>query len=126
MRRESFLVTDDGSTPDKPLERCIYCSAPVNTEHGKGCVMRRRTVVLRATVEFVAVVPEDWGEDDIDCRYNQGTWCMNNLPDLLEEHVGGWDSHRCLCGSPNRIEFVQDACADDEARSAISVGTLVD
>lgn len=125
MRRGSFLVADDGSTPGRPLVACFYCRARVGQEHGAGCVMRRRTVVLRATVEFVARAPEDWDAEMVRFYYQDGTWCASNLPSMIEEHLGPDEDHRCICASTT-VEFVREATEEDEAESAVRVAELVD
>lgn len=130
MRRDSFLVTDDGSTPDRPLVACLYCSAPVDTEHEAGCVMRRRTIVLRATLEYVVRVPEHWTPEHTDFHFNDGTWCADNIAEQhLEPHLGSsledCDRPRCLCDC-SRFEFVREATEADEARSALKVAGFVD
>lgn len=122
MRRDSFLVTDDGSTPEKPLERCLYCAAAVGSEHEPRCAMRRRTVVLRAEVDYVCEIPEHWTAGDTDAFYNSGTWCADNLPADFKKHVG---SELCLCDSTT-IRFLREADADDELASAVRVADFRD
>jgi len=126
VRRDSFLVTDDGSTPDQPLEACLYCKAAVGTEHEQGCVMRRRTVVVRAVVEYVHVIPEDWTPESVEFHLNEGTWCFcpSDLQQHLDAHTGQEDG--CLCFHGGRVEYVREATEQDEATPALSAASLTD
>ena len=76
---ETHLVTPlNGPRPAGPSEACFYCGRSVGDEHKQGCVARRRTVVVRAMVEYVVTVPEDWDQDAIEFQRNEGSWCADN------------------------------------------------
>lgn len=108
--------------------KCFYCSAPLGGEHKSDCVCRIRSVVIRATVEFVYEVPQNWDADSIEFNLNDGSrccgntvkWlsrlqdCMNddNRPDI-ENHPNG-----CWCEKIEH-EYVREATAEDEQYFAL-------
>lgn len=65
----------------------------------------RRTVRVRATVEYDLEVPEGWTDKDIEFHRNEGTYCSDRLVDELQAQVGTEELHYteegyrpCMCG----------------------------
>lgn len=110
MKRNNWIVDDYGICPAGKPDTCFYCGAKIGTEHKKGCVLRRRTIKVQMTLEFVEDVPEDWEEDDINFHYNESSWCANNILNKLQyrtENVG------CLCDCVD-FKYVGEATEEDE------------
>jgi hypothetical protein len=106
-------------------DHCFYCKGV--TEHGPECVLRRKTVVIRKTVDYVVAVPEFWSPDEIEFHRNEGTRCGgNDLHELAE--IIGYDlvknkarqeqEHHCGCFG--RVDFVRDATPDDLKRLPVA------
>lgn len=116
MRPESYLVKPEDVRPARPDGTCFYCYVSLGREHQKGCVCRRKTVVIDFTVRLVREVPENWDEDYIESRINAGWWCSSNIIDELQvvhSHSG------CLCGNL-KGKFVREATEKDEREYGIS------
>jgi hypothetical protein len=76
-----------GVGPSQPMERRIP----------EGWVYKR----IQVTVEIEVPRPPDDTGENLEFYYNEGTWCAENLPDLIEEHqyrVGHRDS--CMTRRP--------------------------
>lgn len=110
MIQENKVTLDDTrsqnggrGTPDK----CLYCTAAIDTPHDSDCVCPQRTVVLEAKIQMVVEVPIFWSEEDILFHRNEGSWCATNLVDELQR---GPD---CLCDHAE-FSFVREANETDE------------
>lgn len=118
MRRENWKVIEGDNRPAGAPDRCFYCGVPHGGQHKEGCVIRTRTVVVRATFEYTVDVPEDWDQEMIEFQRNEGSWCADNgigeLNDLSErlDKAGA-----CACAAIS-YEYVREATEEDEAASA--------
>lgn len=98
---------------------CFYCPSHLGEQHADGCVIRRRTVVVRLTFEMVRLVPEHWGAHDVEFHGNGSSFCADNLLDELDKVLGsepdenGTTCGRCMCGR-TKIDFVREATPQDE------------
>ncbi|MHB0943353.1 hypothetical protein ACYCSU_17025 [Paenibacillus sp. ALE1] len=108
MKRDTWIVTKSSSRPAGKPDRCFYCSNLIGEEHKQDCVIRNKTVVMDFTIRLVVDVPEYWTEDDIEFKYNKGTWCADNLVQMITREDG-----RCLCPHVE-AKFIRDATLDDE------------
>lgn len=97
---------DDVAAPQK---LCCYCQQPYGGTHKVGCVMRQRTVTVRATIEYVIAVPEDWDADQIEFHRNEGSWCADNLLDELKAD----GDKGCLCHRTS-FQFLHEATEEEE------------
>jgi hypothetical protein len=86
-------------------------------EHKTDCVMRKRTVMVRFTVDLAMEYPEDFDAQAIEFNWNQGSLCADNLidrmqdaTDRMEEHS---QTHGCLCRFVE-AKFLREATKDDE------------
>ena len=114
MKRENWPVGDFGVRPAGPPDECIYCGAKVGTPHSIICVIRERSVVVRATIEYTVLVPEYWEASNIEFHRNESSWCVNNMLDELDALPD------CLCGRVE-FEYVREASPDDETRDGVFV-----
>lgn len=120
MKRDVWTVGDHAERPAGNPGECFYCQRKAGEQHAADCVMRRRTVVIRASVELVVDVPETWSANDIEFQRNESSMCANNLiHDLqaLSERAG------CLCQFAD-FEFVREATAEDEEAQQLRVTDL--
>lgn len=124
MRRENWPVTpESGPRPAGPPDACFYCDQPLGSQHAVDCVLRERTVVVRAVVEYVVTVPEGWEASLIEFQRNEGSWCAGNgLSEIgrLAEYVGRDDAVECGCGIAS-WEYVREATELDEQNCGVFV-----
>lgn len=109
--KKSHTVTKFSERPARPDGTCFYCHATIGEQHNKGCVCRDRSIVVRFSVDVVMVEPEDFDADRINFMYNDGTWCADNLIQILQGlqvSIGG-----CLCGY-TKAEYLREATPLDE------------
>lgn len=127
MKRDNWLVTErdtrSGNGGAGVPHKCFYCTAATGTEHDAECVCRRRTVVVRMTVEHIVVVPESWNSDQINFHRNDSSWCVSNafrqLADLSDS------SGQCHCGH-TEVEYLRDATEDDHELYGYGFDELLD
>lgn len=124
MKRVSpWTVEDNGIRPAGQPDRCFYCDQPKGAQHREGCVIRKRTVVVRFSIDLVLDVPEDWETSNIEFKYNEGAWCANNIANELIRTVERIGDNGCLCDSLS-AEFVREATGDDEKAQQLFADTL--
>lgn len=90
---------DPGIRPAGEPDACFYCSVKVGGEHGKECVMVQRRVRVQFVVTADIAVPAFWDEDMINFRYNESTWCADNLASMMESATTGEGSGQCWCSA---------------------------
>jgi len=114
LHPETHRVTaKHGPRPAGSSYKCFYCDQGFASDHKADCVLRQRTVLVRATIEYAIAVPEDWSSDMVEFHRNDSSWCCGNMIGELEAIN---ESHGCLCNVV-KFEFVREATADDEDRS---------
>lgn len=120
-----WLVADHGIRPAGPPDRCFYCDRKMGQEHKDGCVIRKRTVVVRYQIDLVVSIPEDCTADMINFRYNESTWCGDNLVDdiaaaaqRMEDGPAG-----CLCPVVH-AQYLREATEEDEALQRLRANEL--
>jgi hypothetical protein len=106
-RTLEVLSNDDGIRPAGSPDACFYCRKKVGELHKTSCVMIRQEVELEATFEgsdfkvvFRSEEPWSWNEHDIVFRYNDSTWCADNLQEKCEEDLKAKmkvPEGQCLC-----------------------------
>lgn len=123
------VTVTNGPRPAGKPDECFYCQSHVGTTHAPDCVLRERTIVVRATIEYVVTVPEHWDAHQIVFHRNDGTWCASNgLAELaaLAERLDAVNS--CPC-SYVEYGFVREATIEDLRANCIShldgVGEIV-
>lgn len=110
---ETHLVRDEDTRPGLGhLTRCGFCPSPVGTPHVPGCVCRRRTVLVRATIEYVVDVPDDWTQEQIEFHRNESSWCGTNMVSELDRLDG--DDEDTVCRRVN-FDYVREADAAETA-----------
>lgn len=92
----AFIVTPDAERPAGTAGRCFYCQREVGAKHDPACVLIKRRVRIRMTVEYEVDVPACWTDEDIEFHRNDGTWCANNALTELDALFGSEDGP-CLC-----------------------------
>ena len=89
-----FKVTKKAMRPASIREECFCCQQAIGESHKPDCVLIRKTVKVRAVVEYEINVPNGWDANQIEFHRNEGTWCCNNMIDELKAFS---DLHGCLC-----------------------------
>ncbi|MFI2856891.1 hypothetical protein ACH6EH_07095 [Paenibacillus sp. JSM ZJ436] len=108
MKRDNWFVTEYAARSAGKPDRCFYCNSMIGELHKTECVIRIKTAVMDFTIRMVVDVPEFWKPEDIEFRYNEGSWCADNLIDMIKKEEGD-----CLC-SHVQAEYVRDATIEDE------------
>ncbi|MEX3764420.1 hypothetical protein [Paraburkholderia phenoliruptrix] len=102
----TFTVTPAAQRPARMDGHCFYCRQEIGAEHNPDCVLIKRKVVLRLTVEYETEMPADCDAATIERMRNHGSCCANNvIADLQRQFEHG---ERCMCGIAN-FKFVRDA-----------------
>jgi hypothetical protein len=121
QREDMPVVTPDdgGIRPAGAPDRCLYCRSRVGEKHKNDCITVVKKVRLRATVEYEVEVPHGWDKDAVEFRYNESTWCADNLVDELQAYVDEMrkGDRRCLCSS-TEVEYL--GTVDDTPRRSRS------
>lgn len=113
MRRASWPVT-------RALN-CVHCARRTGEEHAPDCVIRRKTVVVRVTVEMVRAVPESWDGDSIEFAMNEGSWCSDNIVTELRQILDRAPPNTCTLCRATTAEFVREATEEDERLGRFSI-----
>ncbi len=108
MKRDNWTVDKHSIRPAGSPDRCFYCNQKISQEHKKDCVIRKRTVVMDFTIRMVLDVPEFWDNEDIEFKYNDGSWCADNLIDMIDR-----DNKGCLCPYVT-AKYIKEASEEDE------------
>jgi len=91
--------------PASDSEQCFYCKQPVGDCHKPDCVLIRKTVKIRAIIEYEVGVPHSWAKPDIEYHRNDGSWCAKNMLDELK--LLNPEGEGCLC------DYVSFECLSD-------------
>jgi len=106
MIREDWTITKDSARPAGKPSECFYCHNSLGEQHKDNCVVKSKTVIVKATIEAIVSVPECWDENKINQHYNNGDYYHLEPHSLLD------------------VEFVRDANKDDEEFYDFSVNDL--
>ena len=82
-------VTEKAQRPARMDGKCFYCDQPIGDDHVWNCVLIKRKITIRMTVEYKVSAPAHWGPDKVEQHRNCGTWCADNALKELPT---------CLCG----------------------------
>jgi len=93
----NLLVTiENGVRPAGKPDECFYCHVKLGGHHHDECPFVTKIVKIRAVVEFDYECPRHWGKDMIEFFFNESSWCMGDLPDVLKKHME-LNATECLC-----------------------------
>lgn len=122
MKRKDWTVLPTDARPAGSPDECFYCRVKVGGQHTATCVARQRTVVIRATIEYVVTVPECWAPDDIEFYRNESSVCANSSREELARlfEYAERDDTPCMCDRVG-YEYVREATEEDEAACGVSV-----
>lgn len=106
---EKFIVTPAAMRPASKENRCFYCLQPVGAHHNDDCVLVRKRIRVRWTMELdILNVPAHWSKSDIHFHYNEGTSCKTNVIQTLARHFLIWNNDGpCACNL-GEIEYLRD------------------
>lgn len=91
----NIIATEGSARKGGAAGECFYCKAKHGTAHTDECVLVKRKVRLRFTIEYDADCPASWDAASIERFRNGSTFCMDNVLqdlDVLSTVEG------CLCG----------------------------
>jgi hypothetical protein len=110
---ESYTVTEtNGPRPAGKPDQCFYCHRPIGQNHADDCVLRKRTVVMVLEIEVLVEVDQHRAAGAIERGFNEGTWCMDNALEGLEN---ARRTGMCLCDL-GKLVFLREATPKDEKR----------
>lgn len=92
-----FIVTEKAQRPgdmDGKSGKCFYCREEIGKPHKQTCVLLKKKVKVKATIEYEVDVPASWDVDQIEFHRNEGSWCADNMLDELEKLA---KDEGCLC-----------------------------
>lgn len=85
--------------------KCFYCDGVPGGPHDGTCVCLERPVKIKLTLDLVIAVPRAWTKEQAEFRWNESTYCMDNILDHVERHK---EVLGCLC-SVAKIEYIGEA-----------------
>lgn len=97
METHQFIVTEAAMRPACDESKCFYCRTAVGSAHKNDCVLIKKKVKVRMTVEYEVYVPASWDSHDIEFHRNDGSWCSGNAIDELAEAFADQDG--CMCNA---------------------------
>lgn len=101
-----YTVTEKAQRPARMDGHCFYCQEKIGGVHKPHCVLIRKNVRVRMTVEYDVEVPAHWDSAIIEDARNKGAWCSNNAINELKSLA---KQRGCLCG------LVKYDCLEDVA-----------
>lgn len=93
-------------------DKCFYCPSTLGEKHHYECVCITKKVLIRAEIEYEVEVPKSWGQDDIEFKYNDSSWCSGNLIEDLRKLA---QKDGCLCGKV-RFTYIKDLIPDPNSK----------
>ena len=124
MTEDKWVVTKKSTRPLGSQDECFYCKEKIGSQHKADCVIRQRTIVVNCTIEMVMAVPENWDEDAISFRYNEGTYCADNIVKELTRYLKREENEAlnvpCLC-ERTLFQYVREANKHDENTWGIGI-----
>ena len=88
-----FTVTEKAMRPASKERRCFYCRRAIGEYHKADCVLVKKTVKVRAVIEYEVEVPHAWNKHDVEFHRNDSSWCSGNMIGELQEI----EADGCLC-----------------------------
>lgn len=105
-RKTQFKVTRDSMRPASEGEECcFYCAEPLGSNHLSTCVLVRKKVKVRFSIEYEVAVPSFWSGADVDFHRNDSSWCKSNVIEELRDMIHSGDD--CLCYK-SLFEYLSD------------------
>ena len=90
-------VTVDDTSPTAP-SRCVHCLRVLGSVHTAECVRVQREVTIHVTMTLPVRIPASWTPEDIEFYFNESSWCLDNMKDLLQAWWTQLDQRdECLC-----------------------------
>lgn len=102
--------SDTGERPAGTPGFCYYCNQPAG-QHLDTCVCVEKTVVIRATIDYIVSVPRSWDQQAVENQRNLSGWCADNDLDAIADYFSKHDG-KCACPHMT-FEMLRDATEDD-------------
>lgn len=109
-----FIVTEKSQRQSqRTREECRYCHQPLGSDHKNDCILIKKKVKIRMTVEYEIEVPSDWDKEMVEFSRNSGSWCAGNAIAELDE-LAGDNGCLCHCASFEYIDTVSEPYLKEE------------
>lgn len=109
MPRWPLVVpNDDGIRPAGKPDQCLYCKSRIGEPHALDCVVVKKVVRLKYTIEVDVQVPHSWSADDINFHRNESSWCAGNAVDEIVQQAKSGGGCLCARFSSQLVEVVDD------------------
>lgn len=106
MSDTELKVTPYAARPAGRPDECFYCHRKLGENHISDCVLIRKKVKIRLTVEYDVSVPFHWDASAVDFHRNGSSWCVDNCIDELKALA---PKDGCLCRYDGlRFEYIED------------------
>jgi hypothetical protein len=115
-----IVTQENGPCPAGKPDECFYCRQKIGAPHKFECVIPQRYVVVRETIERVVAVPKSWNVGEIHFKYNEGSWCADNIVRDLQKLIDKALEGECTLCPIYRAEYVREATEGDLAQNRIS------
>lgn len=89
-----FTVTEKAMRPASTERRCFYCHEEIGGTHKDDCVLLKKKVRVRMTVEYDTTTFASADQDYVDFHYNESSSCADNALNELKAYS---DKVGCLC-----------------------------
>ena len=100
------LSNDNGIRPAGPPNACFYCKSIIGEHHKIDCVTVRKRIKVNLSIDLEINVPHFWNKGRIEFHYNEGTWCGDNVIEMLKAFRKEHQEH-CLCDN-TKLSFIED------------------
>jgi hypothetical protein len=87
-----------------PSGECFFCKEAAGSPHTSDCMIPKKPIRLRVTLEFDTWEPAIWDDDMILFHRNESSWCADNFVAELSDAVASTDE--CFCKDA-RFEIVK-------------------
>ena len=93
------VTPENGPRPAGRPDECFYCGQPLGALHKDDCVLFKKTIRVRAIVEYVIAIPAEWDKEMFEFHRNESSWCGTNGLEEIGRLATALDRlpHRCGC-----------------------------
>ncbi len=102
--------------------KCFYCNGIPGGPHDAECVCVDRPVHVRLTLDLIVTVPRSWTKEQAEFRWNESTYCMDNIIEEIQRQADADGSERCMC-SRAEIRLLGDATIEEAIAAGLKPDT---
>lgn len=82
---DNWVVEKEDERPARMDGTCFYCKEPIGGRHKDDCVIPQKRMKIRMEVVFDVTVPVCFTQENVEFRFNEGSWCKDNVLPVLED-----------------------------------------